>query len=133
MGQYKSTKLSKIKKLMAKPENKAYYISESIKIDKAVKEKRLIMKEHPHIGLIIKDLYLDEYNLSNLEFAQKLGVTESTIADLVNGKVGLSKDIAKRIGKSFNGPVKLLLDCQSSYDLWLGMLGDDSKLSEGEL
>ncbi|ALM27303.1 MULTISPECIES: helix-turn-helix domain-containing protein [Bacillus] len=49
-----------------------------------------------HTGSIIKD-YLDEIGISQVEFANRLGISEKYCSNLLNGKIGLTKDVAIKL------------------------------------
>ncbi len=72
-----------------------------------------------HPGEILKDLYLPDYNLSVTAFALKLGVSRTTASELVNGKNGVSADMALKLAKAFKTTPQFWLNMQQTYDLWL--------------
>ena len=68
---------------------------------------------HPgqYIGALIED-----YNMTQKEFAEKLGVSPKTVSKLVNGEESISKDIAQKLEKFTNISMKTWLNLQTSYD-----------------
>ncbi len=72
----------------------------------------------PHPGKILKDLYLSEYKLTVTAFALKIGVSRTTASELVNGKNGISAEMALKLAKAFGTSAQYWLNMQQEYDLW---------------
>jgi addiction module HigA family antidote len=70
----------------------------------------------PHPGEFIRDEILDELGLSVSEAADVLGVRRTTLSDLVNGKAGLSPEMALRVEKAFGVKMETLLEMQTWHD-----------------
>jgi addiction module HigA family antidote len=51
------------------------------------------------------------------EGAKILGVTRQTLNNLVNGKAGISPEMAVRLAKAFGGTAEVWLRMQVAYDL----------------
>lgn len=60
------------------------------------------MKNPPHPGEIIRDLYLEPLGLTATEAAAGLGVTRKAFSLLVNGHAGISPEMAARLSKAFS-------------------------------
>lgn len=75
------------------------------------------MKNPPHPGEIIRDLYLEPLGLSVTEAAAGLGVTRKTLSLLVNGHAGISPEMAARLSKAFGRTPEAWLQLQMQYDL----------------
>ena len=52
------------------------------------------------------------------EFALKIGTSRKNLSDIVNGKVGISSEMALKLSKALSTSAKLWLNLQISYDLW---------------
>ncbi len=63
----------------------------------------------PHPGSFIRTEILEELNLPIARAADILGVRRATLSDLVNGKTGLSPEMALRIEKAFGLSMDTLL------------------------
>jgi antitoxin HigA-1 len=75
------------------------------------------MKNPPHPGEhVLKDC-LEPLGLSITRGADILGVTRLTLSNLVNGKNGISPEMAIRLSKAFGGRPEVWLGMQSDYDL----------------
>ena len=75
------------------------------------------MKNSPHPGEIIRDLYVEPLGLSITEAAAGLGVTRKTLSLLVNGYAGISSEMAARLSKVFGRTPEAWLQLQMQYDL----------------
>jgi antitoxin HigA-1 len=71
-----------------------------------------------HPGEALKGLYLDPLGISVTEAAEKLGVTRKTLSQLINGRSGLSAEMAVRLSKGLGTTPELWLNMQQAYDLW---------------
>lgn len=67
---------------------------------------------------MLKGLYLDPLEISITEAAGKLGITRKILSQLVNGRSGVSAEMAVRLSKALNTTPELWLNLQQSYDLW---------------
>jgi addiction module HigA family antidote len=76
------------------------------------------MYNPPHPGEIIKELCLDPLGLSVTEAAKGLGVSRKTLSAIVNGKAGISSEMAVRLSIAFNTSSESWINQQSQYDLW---------------
>jgi antitoxin HigA-1 len=75
------------------------------------------MKNPPHPGRSVRDDCLDAFGLSVSEGARVLGVTRQTLNNLVNGRSGISPEMAIRLDKAFGGGAETWLRLQAAYDL----------------
>lgn len=73
------------------------------------------MKNPPHPGRHIRLEYLEPLGLSVTEAARILGVTRAN--NIVNGKSGISPEMAVRLAKAFGGAAEIWLRLQAAYDL----------------
>ena len=75
------------------------------------------MKNPVHPGLLIRDDCLDPLGLTVTAGAQVLGVTRQALNNVVNGKSGISAEMAIRLEKAFGGTAQAWLQMQTNYDL----------------
>ena len=75
------------------------------------------MKNLPHPGLSVRHDCLKPLGLSVTDAARALGVTRQALNNLVNGKSGISPEMAIRLDKAFGGGAELWLGLQLDYDL----------------
>ena len=78
----------------------------------------MAMRNPPHPGGIVRRQCLDPLKLSVTEAAKGLGVTRQALSDLLNGKAGISIEMAIRLSKSFGSSPETWLGMQMAYDLW---------------
>jgi addiction module HigA family antidote len=75
------------------------------------------MKNPPHPGLSVRHDCLEPLGLSVTDAANALGVTRQALNNLVNGKSGISPEMAIRLDKAFGGGADVWLGLQMDYDL----------------
>lgn len=75
------------------------------------------MKVPPHPGRSVKYDCLEPLNLSVTEGAAVLGVTRQALSNVVNGKAGISSEMAIRLSKAFGSTPEAWLRMQLAYDL----------------
>ncbi len=75
------------------------------------------IKNPPHPGDFIRTEIIAPAGLSVTAAAVALGVSRPTLSSLLNGKAGLSGDMALRIEKAFGVKMDTLMRMQSSYDI----------------
>ena len=68
-----------------------------------------------HPGQYVAEL-IEDYNMTQNEFAEKLEVSPKTISKLVNGEESISNDIAQKLEKLTNISMKTWLNLQASFD-----------------
>jgi len=75
------------------------------------------MKNPAHPGRIVKSACLEPLGLSITEGAKILGVTRQTLTKIVNGKSGISAEMAIRLCKAFGSTAETWVRMQASFDL----------------
>lgn len=78
------------------------------------------MKMHnpPHPGEVIKDLCLEPLGISVTAAAKGLGVSRKTLSSILNGRAGISPEMAIRLSIAFDTTAESWLNQQSQFDLW---------------
>ena len=78
------------------------------------------MKMHnpPHPGEVLKGLCLEPLGLTMTDAAQALGVSRKTLSGIVNGRVGISPEMAVRLSLALDTTAESWLAQQLQYDLW---------------
>jgi addiction module HigA family antidote len=77
----------------------------------------MTMLNPPHPGLSIRHDCLEPLGLNVTDAAKALGVTRQALNNLVNGKSGISPEMAIRLDKAFGGGAEIWLGLQMAYDL----------------
>lgn len=75
------------------------------------------MKNPPHPGGFILRECIEPLGLSITAAAVALGVTRTTLSELVNSKRGISAEMAFRLSQVFGGSAESWLLQQAQYDL----------------
>jgi len=75
------------------------------------------MKNPPHPGGLILRQCIEPLGLSITDAAAALGTTRTTLSELVNGKRGISPEMAVRLSKVFGGSAESWLVQQAQYEL----------------
>jgi addiction module HigA family antidote len=75
------------------------------------------MKNPAHPGRILRNACLEPLGLSVTEGAAVLGVTRQALNNVVNGKSGISPEMAIRLSKAFGSTPETWLGMQVAYDL----------------
>ena len=75
------------------------------------------MKNPPHPGGFVLRQCIEPLGMSITDAAAALGVTRTTLSELVNGKRGISAEMAVRLSKVFGGSAESWLVQQVQYDL----------------
>jgi antitoxin HigA-1 len=76
------------------------------------------MHNPPHPGEIIRDFCVAPLHLNVTEAARALGVTRKTFSALLNGRAGISPEMALRLSRVFGRSPEGWLKLQVQYDLW---------------
>lgn len=79
----------------------------------------MAMKNPTHPGVFVKRQCLEPLNLSVTEAAKGLGVSRNTLSMLINGRLGISPEMAIRLSKAFGGSPEVWLRQQMQHDLVL--------------
>jgi len=77
----------------------------------------MAMKNSVHPGRIVRSACLEPLGLSVTAGAKVLGVTRQTLTKIVNGKSGVSPEMAIRLTKAFGSTPETWLRMQLAYDL----------------
>jgi addiction module HigA family antidote len=82
----------------------------------------MMMHNPPHPGATLREDVLPAMGLSVTDAAAALGVTRVALSRVLNGKAGISPEMALRIerwlGVENGGSARVWIGMQSAYDLW---------------
>ena len=78
----------------------------------------MLMHNPPHPGEVLKELCIEPLGLTVTETAKALGVSRKTLSAILNGKSGISPEMAVRLSIAFNTSSESWLNQQTQYDLW---------------
>jgi len=86
------------------------------KSTKTTSLKRRMRPEHP--GTILRIMILPELNMTQLELANRLGVSRRTISEILREKRPVTADMSMRLSRMFNTTPRFWLNLQAAVDLW---------------
>ena len=78
------------------------------------------MKMHnpPHPGEVLRELCLKPLGLTVTQAANALGVSRKTLSRILNGRAGISPEMAVRLSLAFDTTAESWMNQQVQYDLW---------------
>jgi len=74
------------------------------------------MHSPAHPGEVLRE-YLPE-SVTVTEAAERLGITRQAFSALLNGRAGVSADMALRLSQALGTSAEMWLSMQVAYDLW---------------
>ena len=77
----------------------------------------MTMKNPQHPGTVVLQECIEPLGLTITNAAEALDVSRNTLSELVNGKRGISPEMAVRLSKVFGGTEEGWLVQQAQYDL----------------
>ena len=76
------------------------------------------MHNPPHPGEVLRDGVISDRKVTITDFAKRLGVTRGTLSRVLNGKAGVSAEMALRLAAALGTRPETWLHMQVNYDLW---------------
>lgn len=74
--------------------------------------------EPSHPGEILKYHHIEPLGLTVTETAKGLGVSRNQLSALLNGRAGVSPEMAVKLSEAFGTSPELWINLQSQYDIW---------------
>jgi addiction module HigA family antidote len=71
-----------------------------------------------HPGEILKEEFLEPLHLTQSALARRLGTSFHAVNELVNGKRGMTTEMALKLARYFGTTPELWLNLQNRYDLY---------------
>jgi len=78
----------------------------------------MLMHNPPHPGEVIKELCIEPLGLTVTGAAKALGVSRKTLSAVLNGRAGISPEMAIRLSIAFDTSAESWLNQQLQFDLW---------------
>lgn len=79
-----------------------------------------------HPGEILLEEFMKPYGMTQTEIARRIGVSRKHISEVVNGRKGISTDMALRLSRLFGTSPELWLNGQIAWDVWNAMRGENA-------
>ena len=71
-----------------------------------------------HPGEILRYHHLEPLELTVTETAKGLGVSRNQLSALLNGRSGVSPEMAVKLAEAFGTTPELWINLQAQYDIW---------------
>lgn len=78
--------------------------------------KRKLPPNHP--GIILKEMFINEQELTITEVAKGLGMARANLSAIVNGHTGISPELAIKLSEAFGNTSQFWVNLQNNYELW---------------
>jgi addiction module HigA family antidote len=78
----------------------------------------MLMHNPPHPGEVLRKLCLEPLGLTVTEAAKALGISRKSLSAILNGRAGISPEMAVRLSIAFNTTAESWLTQQVQYDLY---------------
>ena len=76
------------------------------------------MHKPPHPGEVLWELHLKDSGISISQAALRLGISRQALSAILNGRAGISADMALRLSEALGTSAEMWAGMQSAYDLW---------------
>jgi addiction module HigA family antidote len=76
------------------------------------------MRNPPHPGEFLRELCLKPLGLTVTRAAAALGVSRKTLSRILNGRAGISPEMAVRLSLAFSTTAESWMNQQVQHDLW---------------
>ena len=78
--------------------------------------KRRLPPAHP--GTVLRELFMNERNLTITDLAKGIGMTRANVSAVVNGRAGISPEMAVKLSAAFSNSATFWTNLQTNYELW---------------
>lgn len=78
-----------------------------------------MMHNPSHPGALLKEEVLQPLGLSVTEAATRLAMSRVSLSRVLNGRAGISPDLAIRLEKAGVSTARAWIAMQANYDLWI--------------
>ncbi len=78
--------------------------------------KRGLPPVHP--GEILKEDYIRERGLTVTQVAKGLGIARENLSAIVNGRAGISPELAVKLSEAFGNTTQFWVNLQKNYEIW---------------
>lgn len=76
-----------------------------------------MMKNHPHSGELLREDVLVPLGIEVTDAAQRLGVSRTTLSRVINGRAGISPDLALRLEQAGESTARFWMTLQTKHAL----------------
>lgn len=79
---------------------------------------RITEQEPPHPGQVLRDQFLRPLGISIAHAARGLGVSRKALSKIVNGRTGISPEMALRLSLALETTAEYWMELQMQRELW---------------
>ena len=72
----------------------------------------------PHPGVFLSETVIKPLGIGVTETAQRLGMSRTALSRVLNGKAGISPDLAVQLERAGQSSGRFWVNLQANYDLW---------------
>ncbi|TAL87349.1 MAG: addiction module antidote protein, HigA family [Rhodanobacter sp.] len=76
-----------------------------------------MMKNPPHPGELLREDVLVPLGIEVTDAAQRLGMSRTTLSRVINGRAGISPDLALRLERAGVSTARFWMTLQANYEL----------------
>lgn len=76
-----------------------------------------MMKNHPHPGELLREDVLLPLGIEVTDAAKRLGMSRTTLSRVINGRAGISPDLAIRLERAGVSTARFWMNLQSNFEL----------------
>ncbi len=76
-----------------------------------------MMKNHPHPRELLREDVQAPLGIEVTDAAQRLGLSRTTLPRVINGRAGISSDLAIRLERAGVGTARFWMTLQTNYEL----------------
>jgi addiction module HigA family antidote len=76
-----------------------------------------MMKNPPHPGALLREDVLVPLGIEVTDAAQRLGMSRTTLSRVINGRAGISPDLALRLERAGVSTARFWMTLQANYEL----------------
>jgi len=77
-----------------------------------------MMHNPPKPGIFLNETVIKPLGLGVTETAQRLGMSRTALSRVLNGKAGISPDLAVQLERAGQSKARFWVNLQANYDLW---------------
>ena len=77
-----------------------------------------MMHNPPHPGIFLNETVIKPLEIGVTETAQRLGMSRTALSRVLNGKAGISPDLAIQLERAGQSSARFWINLQANYDLW---------------
>lgn len=86
--------------------------------------------EPVHPGEFIREMFMEPFDISAVDLAERMHISQSTLSRVVNGKTDLSVEMALRLSKVLGRSAESWISMQAQYSLAIGRKNIEEELKE---